>query len=169
MISQDTTPTTPIICTQIEIPDMSAADVLEIGAIFVALLSVVIATFALRGMMHQSHMQFEMIYVERFWTLMDQRSKQFRNGKPPRKSDNHIIQDYLALSNDQVGLRRYGRITTSTWKLWRQDIKSLASQSPYRERIDPVRHADLHALIEAKDATWDPIKIGPIRRFLNGI
>ncbi len=61
----------------------------------------------------QMHHDFEAIYLQRFWSLTERRWVDLASPRARRLSsaDQRLVHDYLTLSNDQVELRRHGRIT----------------------------------------------------------
>ncbi|GAA1866460.1 hypothetical protein GCM10009772_47340 [Pseudonocardia alni subsp. carboxydivorans] len=98
----------------------------DVGTIATAV-GVLLAVLSLRAARLQRRRQFETIYVQRYWTLMDGLTADALAG---RRTDTVSPQDekaalaYLRLSEDQLELRREGWISHETWEIWSAGIKA---------------------------------------------
>lgn len=81
-------------------------------------LAIIFAAWQLLFHNRQMHREFENLYVERYWVLMDKRSADFALKGRMRKEDGPIVRGYLQLCEDEIDLRRLGRITDNTWQFW---------------------------------------------------
>lgn len=124
----------------------------------------------------QMHHDFEAMYLQRFWALMERRSPRFdpQNARRLSRADRRFIEDYLALSNDQIELRRLGRVTNQTWRIWAPDIAKFVNLPAIRGVLDasaPEDFADLRRLIEERpdNPTWDPCELSRFRRWARGL
>ncbi|SLM95669.1 hypothetical protein FM106_10040 [Brachybacterium faecium] len=79
------------------------------------MLSIVFAVTQIVAQTRQMHRDFEALYVEWYWALMDRRSGEFERGGKPRKEDRLVIHQYLQLCEDEIDLRGEGRVTNDTW------------------------------------------------------
>jgi hypothetical protein len=66
-----------------------------------------------------------------------------------------IFLDYFDLSNQQVFLRKIGRVSRDTWKEWRLGIKGALQAGPFAAawNIIKQRNPDLFAELKALEAT----------------
>lgn len=95
---------------------------------------VVVATLGLRASRRQRLRQFEMLYVQRYWTLMDQLSLAARRGTsggPVPEGDEKVVLAYFRLCEDQLDLRKFGWISDTTWKLWSTGMEDQFQRWPF--------------------------------------
>lgn len=131
----------------------------------------------------QTHRDFESMYLQRFWEVDDRKSEALCSPEEFRainiEASHHA---YLNLSNDQVSLRRLGRITDGTWRFWEEEIYAFCDSATYRTLIENdmgrnYRH--LLALLNhhATDQgprydlrnQYDPLTWGRAKRWRNGL
>ncbi|CAO1648950.1 hypothetical protein NYA9BBAC_00093 [Salinibacterium sp. NYA9b] len=101
-------------------------------------LAIIFAAWQLLFHSRQMHREFEHLYVERYWVLMDKRSVGFALKGRIGKEDRSIVRGYLQLCEDEIDLRRLGRITDSTWQFW--------SGAALDQTAEPVYTAELAKL-----------------------
>lgn len=108
------------------------------GVIIAALTFLTIGVAAIQLIFHsrQMHREFENLYVARYWELMDRRSRSFVVDRIPTEKDRPIIRAYLQLSEDEIDLRRLGRVTDNTWRFWADAILEQCSTAGYREELE---------------------------------
>jgi hypothetical protein len=94
------------------------AEVVTAAVSAIALVAVLFALLQISFLNRQIHRELEAKYLERYWLLMDRRSSRFALGGPPVRSDRRVIHAYFQLSEDQIALRRLGRVTDHTWQFW---------------------------------------------------
>ena len=107
------------------------ATIVTAVAIFFALLSLI-------GDRRQRHREFENLYVQRYWAILDRQSADFRLGVKDKigKSDRALALDYLRLCEDELELRKLGLVTKQTWNSWAEGIKNGINNPLCRELMD---------------------------------
>lgn len=89
--------------------------------------------------------EFEDIYVQRYWQIMDrltseQKQALFSEDKARKLAHDSEVRDvlwrYLELCEDQADLRAMNMITTSTWHQWHDGVIDAASRPPYATLLD---------------------------------
>ena len=136
------------------------------------LVAVVAAVVQLRLHNQQMHRDFEGMYVQRYWALMDRRSSSFQVEGRPSTSDAAVIHAYLQLCEDELDLRRVGRITDSTWVEWARWIREQCDSAGYVEALDAAPADNWPRLREhlaSQGAGSDPVEHGRVWRFLHGL
>jgi hypothetical protein len=101
----------------------------------VTLIGVVVAILAVGAAHLQRRRQFETIYVQRYWVLMDQLSLDAIKGRERPQinpTDQHVIRSYLRLCEDELELRREGWISEETWAIWRTGILAQIQRWPFK-------------------------------------
>lgn len=93
-------------------------------ATVITALGVLLAALALRASQRQRLRQFESVYVERYWRLMDGLSLAATRGESslPHPGDEKIARAYLRLCEDECELRAEGWIGDATWRIWAEGI-----------------------------------------------
>lgn len=99
-------------------------------------LAIIFAAWQLLFHSRQMHRELENLYVQRYWELMSERSDSFVVSQVPTAADARVIHSYLQLCEDELELRRLGRVTDSTWAFWDEAIRAQASAAGYRDRLD---------------------------------
>lgn len=116
-------------------------DALGIIVQIATLLAIAVAAWQLLFHSRQMHRDFEALYVQRYWSLMDQRSDRFALDGVPTEGDRVIARGYLQLCEDEIDCRRIGRVTDSTWVYWRGAIVDQVSTAAYLSELDTVPDA----------------------------
>ena len=135
------------------------------------LVAVIVAAWQLLFLSRQMHRDFEALYVQRYWTLMDQRTRGFVLAGAPRRADRIVILSYLQLCEDEIDCRRIGRVTDSTWNFWRSAILAQVSEAPYADVLDSLpidRFPQLRGLL-SDTAIHDPLAWKWPRRAFHGL
>lgn len=139
---------------------------------FATMFAVVFAILQLIGARAAKHRDFENLYVQRYWNLMDG----FR-GNPwtamsirqlPRR-DRSRVMAYLQLCEDELDLRRNGFVSTKTWGIWSDGMTSQCSLPAYADAIRNLPKEELPALRIFLRTYDDPLKMHPIRKWWTGI
>lgn len=127
----------------------------------------------------QMHRDFETLYLQRYWEVMDERSKALMVEGKSRKDDEKVIHKYLDLSDDQVSLRALGRITDDTWRFWEEAIYQYIYYQPYRHFVEEdggKKYRHLWAMLahhgrgpHDRKRCFDPLKWSLVRRKVNGL
>ena len=120
----------------------------------VTALAIVMGAWQLLFHGRQMHRDFEMLYVERYWHIMDNRSTEWRNGGELQPSDRGVVQDYLQLCEDEIDLRKLGRVTDNTWGFWANAIVAQTKSGPYSDELatsDSSLYPRLRGLLKSRD------------------
>lgn len=107
-------------------------------ATIVTAVAILFAILSLIGDRRQRHREFENLYVQRYWAILDRQSADFRLGVKDkiRKSDRALALDYLRLCEDELELRKLGLVTNRTWESWAEGIKTGINTPLCKELID---------------------------------
>ena len=117
--------------------------------VFVAAIGVLVAVRAVHAANLQRRRQFETIYVQRYWTLIDQLSLDAHKGRQPppvevdglmatpwhsqiNDTDQRVVRSYLRLCEDELELRQEGWISRETWAIWRTGIAAQLERWPFK-------------------------------------
>lgn len=102
---------------------MTGVEWISWGASILTGIAVIAVLFQLTFQNRQMHRDFELLYIQRYWDIMDRCSPHFAlTGSTRGDHDLVVIRDYLQLCEDELDLRSIGRITTDTWREWSQWI-----------------------------------------------
>lgn len=155
---------------------MSGWEWAEIGAqlaTMVTALAVFLALLQLIQGRSAKHRDFENLYVQRYWNLMDR-----FEGNPWTAasiddlvdSDRSRVSAYLQLCEDELDLRRNGFISTKTWGIWVDGMKSQCARAAYEEALNAMEQGELPALRDFIDnGNEDPLSMNWFRKWWTGI
>jgi hypothetical protein len=90
-------------------------------ALSVTAAGVIIALFGLRQSYRSRLRQFESMYVQRYWSIMDRLSLDALSNAActkPDQADERAIRAYLLLCEDELGMRKQGYIADATYEIW---------------------------------------------------
>jgi hypothetical protein len=150
-------------------------------ALFITAASLIGALFELRQNYRQRQRQFEEMYVQRYWSIIDDCSLEAMSSHPskdPTDSDEKAIRAYIRLCEDELQVRAEGWISDGTYRMWGKSIRMLmrlpmfaqAWQRVNKESIFPYQHMDrLLSAHNDDDAPYDPCRMGLLRRWLRGL
>ena len=93
-------------------------DVVSVVVQFLTFVGIALAALQLFFQGRQIHRDFDALYVRRYWELMDMRSKQWVLKGKLKPGNEKVVRGYLQLCEDEIDLRRLGRVTDSTWHFW---------------------------------------------------
>lgn len=139
------------------------------------LLAAVAAIFQVLFLNRQMHRELELQYLLRFWIVTDRFSTDLRSGGEPTMNDRFTIRDYLTLSEDQIGLRKSGRVTSDTWSFWASDIVRFCDSSIYSDLIKSELDQGARAypllkqLLSAGESGFDPLEWSSAKKFWRGV
>lgn len=105
-------------------------------ATIVTAVAVLIAILTFVGDRQQRHREFENLYVQRYWTVVDRHSNAFQVRGEMRKSDERVVVDYLRLCEDQIEVRGLGLITHKTWRVWGPSIRAAVQEPRLNSTLD---------------------------------
>ena len=152
-------------------------------ALIVTAIGVLGVLLSLRQSYKERLRQFEAMYVQRYWKIMDQLSLDALKGSSSDElieSDNKAIRSYILLSDDELEMRKNGYIADSTYVLWADGIRSQLGQPMFAKiwkqietevrKHDPLPYIHLRRLLgpeSVKDC--DPLKASWWRHRLRGL
>jgi hypothetical protein len=146
-------------------------------ALIVTAAGVLAAVFSLRQSNRERLRQFEAMYVQRYWSVLDQLSLDALAGStkdPPSEADLKAIRAYLFLCEDELEMRGRGYIADSTYKIWSDAALAQLQQPMFRavweevlkESTFPYKH--LLSLCSQPEF-YDPLAVGFARRWVRGL
>lgn len=149
----------------------------EIASVLLQLVTagaIVFAVFQVVGSRTQRHREFENLYVQRYWALLDRMSLQLYTGSTRRRlsgqdKDKRVIHDYLRLCEDELDLRREGFITDRTWEIWSKGILAQLAPGPYLTVFESRGEGELPMLTSFLDGYRDPLTWGKRKRWWSGL
>ena len=95
---------------------------------------VFIAVLAVRVSNLERRRQFETIFVQRYWSLIDRLSLDAQKGhrRPQIEvSDEKAVRSYLRLCEEELELRKEGWITGETWQIWQTGMIAQLRRWPF--------------------------------------
>ena len=113
--------------------------VAELASTVVVCVGVWFAVIQLINQRRQQHRDFESLYVQRYWAIMDQFSADYRlRHKRDDLSDADLLacHSYLQLCEDEADLYQAGRITTETWVIWKSGIDWMLEQPMFQRLLE---------------------------------
>ncbi len=148
----------------------------ETVAIIVTAVGVLLAGVSLRGAQLQRNRQFESLYVQRYWSLMDRLSYEAGKRAPYEtlgENDKKTLQQYLRLCEDQIEMRALGAITRSTYIIWATGMKGELQREPVKGAFAEAQQDNTHPLVHlralAQSDDFDPDERSRIVRWLEGV
>jgi hypothetical protein len=146
-------------------------------ALIVTAAGVVAAVFSLRQSNRERLRQFEAMYVQRYWSILDQLSLDALSGsakEAPNDADLKGIRAYLFLCEDEFEMRARGYIADTTYKIWAEaawaQLQQPAFQAVWEQVMEeptfPYEH--LKALC-SQSGSYDPLTARFAWRWLRGL
>jgi hypothetical protein len=139
-------------------------------------LSLFFGALAVRASQRQRLRQLEMLYVQRYWALMDKLSLSALRGIPSTAvdaEDEKVVRAYLRLCEDQLELRKQGWLSTATWRFWSVGMEQQLRRWPFNAVWSEIRDADTAEFALLRELTrnpgWDPCGMSSVRRFAIGV
>lgn len=145
-------------------------------ALIVTAAGVLAAVFGLRQSNRERLRQFEAMYVQRYWSILDQLSLDALDMSAPDSvsADNRkAIRAYLFLCEDELEMRGRGYIADSTYKIWSEAAKSQLKQPMFEEVWNQLSkeaafpYQNLNSLMS--NPSYDPLRVRFLRRWLRGL
>ncbi|MBG6183059.1 hypothetical protein IWX65_001006 [Arthrobacter sp. CAN_A214] len=134
--------------------------------------AIVFAALQFVGSQTQRHREFENLYVQRYWDLLDRMSFNLYMNKPLRLlsgSNKRVIHAYLRLCEDELDLREQGFITDRTWKVWSLGMRAQLKSEPYAAELQKLGLDDLPALRQFLPTGRDPLLWRWYKRWWSGL
>jgi hypothetical protein len=136
---------------------------------------VVIGLFGLRRGYRSRPRQFESMYVQRYWSIMDRISLDDpSNAAKPDQADERAIRAYLLLCEGELRIRKQGYIADATYEIWARWMRSQLGHPMFAavwnrgtgESSFPYKH--LKPLYDS-GGRYDPLRGGRVLRWLRGL
>jgi hypothetical protein len=146
-------------------------------ALIVTAIGVLAAVYSLRQSYRERLRQFEAMYVQRYWSILDQLSLDALSESSQDRiidTDQKAIRSYLLLCEDELEMRKNGYIGDSTYRLWAAGIRDQVAQSMFGEVWDQVSieptfpYQHLKELLRPGEE-YEPLKMHIMRRWLRGL
>jgi len=146
-------------------------------ALIVTAVGVLGAVYSLRQNYRQRLRQFEAMFVQRYWALLDKFSLDMLRGKaaePLSMDEERAIRAYFFLCEDEMEMRAKEYIADSTYRIWRASILEQVKQPKFEEVLTQLRKEDafpyeyLNLLLKSKEL-YDPCKMLLWKRWLLGL
>ncbi len=142
----------------------------------VTALGVLGAAYGLRQNNLERLRQFEEMYVNRYWSLLDLLSLDALKGSDPKvisNSDERAIRAYIRLCEDELEMRKAGYIGNDTYALWAAGICKQFEQDMFARVWKEVKGEDTFPydyLTHLKEGpSYEPCQSGSWRRRLRGL
>ena len=100
-------------------------------ALTVTAIGVLGVVYGLRQSYRERLRQFEAMYVQRYWSLLDRLSLDALSAQSLAcisHDDQKVIRAYINLCEDELEMRRHGYIADATYILWADGIRGQLSQ-----------------------------------------
>jgi hypothetical protein len=145
-------------------------------ALIVTAAGVLAAVFGLRQSNRERLRQFEAMYVQRYWSILDQLSLDALDMSAPDSvsaDDRKAIRAYLFLCEDELEMRGRGYIADSTYTIWSEAAKAQLKQPMFEEVWNQLSketvfpYQNLNSLIS--NPSYDPLRVRFLRRWLRGL
>jgi hypothetical protein len=145
-------------------------------ALLITAAGVLAAAFGLRQSNRERLRQFEALYVQRYWGILDRLSLEALEGsaRSARDRDLKAIRSYLLLCEDELEMRSRGYIADTTYRIWAESAVAQLGQPMFQavwkqvtdEAAFPYKH--LNQLCSQPES-YDPLAAGFARRWLRGL
>ncbi|MCC9068628.1 hypothetical protein [Arthrobacter cryoconiti] len=127
-------------------------------------LAVIFAIMQLVTARKQRHREFELVYVQRYWSIVDRLSFDIGVEIPVaglNETDAKLCLQYLRLCEDELDLRKRRFVTDETWEIWKQGIRFQVARKPFAElmKSDVVKTLDLLPPFHIDPAKSDPLAL----------
>lgn len=139
---------------------------------FATMVAVFFAVLQLIGARAAKHRDFENLYVQRYWNLMDDFQGDPWTASSLRRlsrGDRSKVMAYLQLCEDELDLRRNAFVSTKTWGIWADGMTSQCSRPVYADALRSLPKHELPALRTFLRTFDDPLRMHPIRKWWTGI
>ena len=146
-------------------------------ALFITAIGVLGVVYGLRQAYRQRLRQFEELYVQRYWALLDKFSLEVLKGSSIEQvdpDDEKAIRSYFFLCEDELEMPERKSISDSTYSTWVAAILEQVEQPMFREVLNRLRKEDAfpyeylsQLLDEGKE--YDPCHMPLLGRWLRGL
>jgi len=146
-------------------------------ALIVSFAGAVIAIVTLRLNYRQRLRQFEQMYVQRYWSIIDCCSLEAMNTKSsvkkPSKDDQKAIRAYIRLCEEELMVRAEGWISDATYRIWADatcitmDLPMFALVWKQVQEDSIFEHKHLTELLRNQTPIYDPCPMTRFTRWLH--
>jgi hypothetical protein len=152
-------------------------------ALIVTAIGVIGVAVGLRQSYRERLRQFESMYVQRYWKILDQLSLEALKASPTvgvGREDEKAIRNYILLCEDELQMRRSGYISDGTYQVWADGMRDQLNQPVFRKiwtqveeearehQTFPYEH--LRKLLnEPSSNAGDPLTMSPLGRKVRGL
>ena len=157
---------------------MNAAEIVGLIAQIITLVALVVTILQLIGSRTSRHREFENLYVQRYWNLMDSFEgdpwKAFSATELTAK-DRRRLSAYLWLCEDELNLRRNGFIMTKTWGIWAAGINIQGRVNACQDILQRLPQSELEGLRNFLETAEhdirgaDPLRMSSFRKWWTGL
>lgn len=146
-------------------------------ALFVTAIGVLGVVYGLRQSYRQRLRQFEAMYIQRYWSLLDRFSLDLIMGSSTGQisvDDEKVIRSYFFLCEDELEMRAKKYIADDTYKTWAEGILEQLEQPMFKEVLNRLSEEDafpyeyLNNLLKG-GKTYDPCGMLWWGRWLRGL
>lgn len=149
---------------------MNAFSLADLGW-FLTAAAAIFAGFQLLAARTQRHRDFENLYVQRYWQILDRMpDRLYLNHEipAPDSDERRLAVAYLRLCEDEVDLRKQGYITDRTWAIWSDGILAQLQGTVYVNVL--AEHPDLlPSLTQFVQTGKDPLPWNLFARWRAGL
>lgn len=151
-------------------------------SLIVAVIGVLGAFLGFRQVYRGRQRQFEMLYIERYWSILDRLSLDaLRGNRSQDESDGdaRAAWAYLRLCEDELELRAACWISDSAYNMWAPGIRSQLEQPVFRDVWADAQAATagsaaaqftyLRELMNDETGSYDPCELARWKRRLRGL
>lgn len=122
----------------------------------------------------QRHREFELVYVQRYWQIIDGLSFDISTEVSMESLQPHdlrLCMQYLRLCEDELDLRKRQFITDETWEIWAPGIAWQLNRQPFAQLKDTeVAHAfELLPNFIGESEISDPLIMNRFSRWWSGL
>lgn len=152
-------------------------EALETISAVVSALTVAAILFALIQLLtarKQRHREFELVYVQRYWQIIDGLSFDIGTEVSMESLTVHdlrLCMQYLRLCEDELDLRKRQFITDETWDIWAPGIKWQLNRQPFAQLMDTdIANAfELLPIFSGETNISDPLNMKRLARRWSGL
>ena len=146
-------------------------------ALVITAVGVLGAVYGLRQSYRERLRQFEAMYVQRYWSILDRLSLEALKGSDPEfisKADELAIRAYIQLCEDELEMRAAGYIGDGTYILWADGMLEQFNQSMFsriwKQISDESNFPYVHLTeLMKQDGVYDPCRLHSWQRHMRGL
>jgi hypothetical protein len=144
-------------------------------ALTVSFIGAIIAMVTLRLNYRQRLRQFEQMYVQRYWSIIDHCSIEATkksSTESPSENDQKSIRAYIRLCEEELMVRAQGWISDATYKIWASSTRIMMKLPMFTQVWDQVREDNIFpyeylTILLSQDEFYDPCKMNYFIRWLH--